>query len=66
VFLLLAGRAEIVSPRRKRVREIIVNIEPVQRDDTLAYVNFYDPRNNTLLFSGTMAVDIYNKDLGIE
>jgi hypothetical protein len=65
VFLLLAGHAKIVSPRHRKVREIIGDIDPVKRDDSIAFVHFYDPRNNRMLFSGTMKVDMYNKDLGI-
>ncbi len=63
-FLLLAGQARIVSPRHKKLKEIIADIQPV--DDSLAYINFYDPRNKKLLFSGSMPLDMYKKDLGID
>jgi hypothetical protein len=65
VFLLLAGHAEIKAGRRK-LKEIIADIQPIERDEPFVLVNFYDPKNNRLLFSGSMLTDMYNKDLGIE
>lgn len=65
-FLLLSGRAQVVRGKRKRLKEIIGDISPVKWDDSVAYINFFDPQNNKLIFSGTMAVDMYNKDLGLE
>ena len=65
-FLLLSGQAHIVNKRKKKLKEIVANILPVKGDDELAYVNFYDPKNNKLLFSGCMPVGLYNKDLGID
>ncbi len=65
-FLLLAGHAEIANPRHRKLSTIIADIQPVERDDSFARVNFYDPRNNHLLFSGRMNVDLYNRDLGID
>jgi hypothetical protein len=65
-FLLLSGQAYIVNKKKKKLKEIVANILPVKGDDELAYVNFYDPHNNTLLFSGCMPVGLYNKDLGID
>jgi len=65
-FLLLSGQAYIVNKKKKKLKEIVANILPVKGDDELAYVNFYDPKNNKLLFSGCMPVGLYNKDLGID
>jgi len=65
VFLLLAGHAYIESPRHKRLTEIIVNIQPNPESDE-AFILFNDPKTNTLLFSGKMAGEMYNKDLGID
>jgi hypothetical protein len=65
-FLLLSGQAYIVNKKKKKLKEIVANILPVKGDDELAYVNFYDPQNNKLLFSGCMPVGLYNKDLGID
>ncbi len=65
-FLLLAGHAEIRGRHRRKVKAVIADIKTSQLDDELAYVTFYDPRNNRILFSGSMAVNLYNKDLGIE
>src|SRR5262249_52779406 len=63
-FLLLAGHAVIESPRHKKLTAITADIKTDETDE--AYVVFYDPRNHTLLFSGRMPVDMYNKDLGID
>ncbi len=65
-FLLLSGQAHIVNIRKKKLKEIVANILPVKGDDELAYVNFYDPINNKLLFSGCMPIGLYNRDLGID
>lgn len=65
-FLLLSGQAYIINKNKKKLKEIVANILPVKGDDELAYVNFYDPKNNKLLFSGCMPVGLYNKDLGID
>jgi hypothetical protein len=65
-FLLLSGQAHIVNKRKKKLKEIVPNILPVKGDDELAYVNFYDPKNNKLLFSGCMPIGLYNRDLGID
>ncbi len=66
VFLLMAGQAEVRNPRGKKLKEIVADIEPVKRDDEAAYIRFADPRNNYLLFSGSMATEMYKKDIGID
>jgi hypothetical protein len=63
-FLLLAGHAVIRNPHHKRLSTI--NADIVQVHDGIAFVEFYDPRNNRLLFSGSMKTDLYNMDLGID
>jgi hypothetical protein len=65
-FLLLSGQAYIVNKKKKKLKEIVANIVPVKGDDELAYVNFYDPKNNKLIFSGCMPIGLYNRDLGID
>lgn len=65
-FLLLAGHAAITNTKRKHLKEIIADIRPVRKDDSCAYINFYDAKNNALLFSGIMPVSLYNMDLGID
>ena len=65
-FLLLSGQAYIVNKKKKKLKEIVANILPVKGDDELAYVNFYDPKNNKLIFSGCMPIGLYNRDLGID
>ncbi|MCF8448402.1 MAG: hypothetical protein K9G49_00910 [Taibaiella sp.] len=65
-FLLLAGQAQVVNHKNKKLKEIIADVQPVKMDDSFAYINFYDPRNNNLIFSGSMNVGMYGQDLGIE
>jgi len=65
VFLLSAGHAYIEDKKHKPVKSIIMDIQPLQRGVDDAYILFYDERNNNMLFSGRMAADMYNKDLGI-
>ena len=65
-FLLLAGHAYIETPRHKYVPAIAADIQPVQEGRDKALILYYDPQNNKMLFSGQMAVDMYNQDLGID
>ncbi len=64
-FLLSAGHAYIKDKKHKIVRAVIMDIQPVKPGIDDAYMLFFDPRNNNMLFSGKMATDMYNKDLGI-
>ncbi len=68
-FLLLSGRAEVKRAKRGRrnvLSEIIADLRPVRLDDSVAYINFFDPKTKKLMFSGCMSVDMYNQDLGLE
>lgn len=65
VFLLLAGHASIENKKHKKVNKITAEIQPPIEGTDKVNVLFYDSRNNKLLFSGEMPVDMYNKDLGI-
>lgn len=64
-FLLMSGRAEVTNPRRKKLDEVIADVMPVKQDAFVTYINFFDPKNKHLLFSGTMPMALYNKDLGL-
>ena len=66
VFLLLAGHAEIRKGKRKVLHEIIADMRPVRNDAIYAYVNFFDPKTNAMIFSGRMNVAMYNQDLGLD
>jgi hypothetical protein len=65
-FLLLAGHAYIENQKHKKVTEIIADIQPLVEGTDMVNILFYDPRTKRLLFSGDMAANMYNKDLGIE
>ena len=65
-FLISAKHAYIVNHKRRQVPEVIMDIEPQDGDLDIVYIKFYDPRNNKLLFSGSMHSSMYNKDLGID
>lgn len=64
-FLLSAGHAYIEDKKHKVVSSVVMDIQPLSPGADDAYILFYDPRNNNMLFSGTMAADMYNKDMGI-
>ncbi len=64
-FLLMSGHAQVRRKGRRKLKSIIADIEPVNRDDHEAYIRFYDPRKHKMIFCGYMAVDMYRKDLGI-
>lgn len=66
-FLLTAGHAEIIKGKRKKVREITVDIGELTIGENDVVVRVYDPGNkNKIIFSGRMRADMYNKDLGID
>ena len=65
-FLLTAGHAVITNKREKVLKEIIVDIDPLDPGDVEGLVSFYDPKTKKMLFQGKMARAIYRKDLGID
>ena len=65
-FLLSAGHAYIENSRHKPVRAVIMDAEPFPGGVNNAYVRFSDPHNDKRVFTGKMAADMYNKDLGID
>ncbi|GAA4462154.1 hypothetical protein GCM10023093_08200 [Nemorincola caseinilytica] len=64
-FLLSAGQAE-VRHGRKRLHSVIMEVQPVRQDDMMARIKFFDPKKHRLIYSGTMPVDMYNRDIGID
>jgi len=66
VFLLLAGHAEVRKGKKKILHEIIADMNKVSNDARYTYVNFFDPKTNTILFFGKMNTAIINQDLGID
>ena len=65
-FLLTSGRAYIENPKHKPVRAVVCDLKPLPLGADAAYVIFTDPRNENVLFTGAMAADMYNKDLGLD
>ena len=65
-FLLTAGHAEIKKGRRKKLREIMIDIAPLTVGEDFVVVQVYDPANKKLIFMGKMNPDMYNRDLGID
>ena len=65
-FLLSAGHADIKNSRHKTVPAVTMNIIPPVGDEQQVYVVFYDPDTGDRVFTGKMAVAMYNKDLGLE
>jgi len=65
-FLISSGHAFIQNKKHKPVKAVIMDIQALQGGVDDAYILFYDPKNNTMLFSGKMNADMYHKDLGID
>lgn len=65
-FLLTAGHAYIENPKHKQMQAILADINVFPNGVDHAFIVFYDPRNNKRLFTGRMAANMYNKDLGID
>jgi hypothetical protein len=65
-FLLSAGHAVVQNKKHKLLKEIIVDIEPLEIGDILTLVTVYDPETKTIIFQGKMHPDLYRKDLGID
>jgi hypothetical protein len=65
-FLLMAGHAYIENPKHKHMQQIIADIKVFPRGIRHAFIIFTDPRNGKRVFTGRMAANMYNKDLGIE
>ncbi|MES2701846.1 MAG: hypothetical protein V4649_04360 [Bacteroidota bacterium] len=66
-YLLLSRRGHIQDRRHKHIKEIIADKQVLQAGDLdILYIKFYDPRNNKLLFFGSMRTDMYYKDMGLD
>lgn len=63
-FLLSAGQAE-VRYKRRRLRTVLMDIQPIGPDGNTVRILFYDPKNNHMLYSGTMPVGMYKQDIGL-
>lgn len=64
-FLLSSGHA-LITIGRKKLDNILMDIKPVGDVDDDAYLIFYDPRHQSVLFTGKMAVNMYKKDIGLD
>lgn len=65
-YLLTVGRAVIENPKKKKLKGLIVDIQPMPEGENITDVKFYDVNSNKLVFNGQMVMEMYNKDLGIE
>lgn len=64
-FLLSVGQAEVYRGRKK-LRSVIMDIQPIHGDDIMAMIKFYDPKKKRLVYSGSMPVSMYKQDIGID
>jgi hypothetical protein len=65
-FLLAAGHAGIISKKRKKLKEITIDIGDLAPGEDVVVVTAFDPKNKKMIFWGKMKADLYNKDLGID
>lgn len=65
-FLLTGGHAQIENTKHKQLTMVEVEIEGADNGENFAFIHVYDPKTKTLIFSGKMAVNMYNKDMGID
>jgi hypothetical protein len=65
-FLLTKGRAVIRNPKHKKLKSIIVDIQPLEEGEHETDVKFYDPVTGKLIFNGRLPETIKNADLGID
>ncbi len=65
-FLLSKGRAVIRNPKGKKLKGIIMDMNPFTEGVQSTGVKFYDPKNDQLLFTGQLAASMLNADLGID
>ena len=65
-FLLTAGRAYIENPKHRHIQAVTADLNVFPGGVEHAFILFYDPKNNKRLFTGQMAANMYNKDVGID
>ncbi|MCD6012049.1 MAG: hypothetical protein K0Q79_1911 [Flavipsychrobacter sp.] len=65
-FLLSKGRAVIHNPKGRKLKNIIIDVQPFEEGEYVTTVKFYDPANDKLIFSGKLAKSMVNADLGID
>lgn len=65
-FLLSKGRAVVWKGKRKKLKKITMDIQPLIEGENETDVKFYDPRSGKLIFNGRLPEAIKNADLGID
>jgi hypothetical protein len=65
-FLLTAGHAYIENAKHRIVPSTDADINVFPSGVEHAFIIFYDPKNGKRIFTGRMAANMYNKDLGID
>ena len=65
-FLLSSGHAFVQNKKKRQLKTIVTDIEPIVGGQQQTVIKFYDPKNGKILFSGVMAADMYTKDIGLD
>lgn len=65
-FLLTKGRAVIENPKHKKLKSIIIDVQPLSQGEHEYDTKVYDPAANKLIFNGKLPEAIRNADLGID
>jgi hypothetical protein len=65
-FLLYKGMAVIENTRKKKVKKVTVDTQPLIGGVNVADLKFYDPGTGIMIFNGQMPDIMKNADLGID
>ena len=65
-FLISKGRAVVWKTKRKKLKKINMDVQPLIEGEQETDVKFYDPHTGKLIFNGRLPEAIKNADLGID
>jgi hypothetical protein len=65
-FLLYKGMATIENTRKKKIKKVTMDMQPLIGGVKVADLKFYDPDKGTMIFNGQMPDIMKNADLGLD
>ena len=65
-FLFTKGKAVVKNPKNKQLSMVEVESVEVNNSENFAFIHVFDPKTHKLIFSGKMAVGLFNMDMGID
>jgi len=65
-FLLGSGHAYVQNKKKRQLKTITNDMEPIVGGERETVIKFYDPKSGKILFYGVLPADMYTKDIGLD